>query len=212
MKYILYTRTSTNKQELGLDAQRNTAKNFISDGDTILQEYTEQESGRRDDRPQLIKAIAATKDTGATLLIANLSRLSRSVKFTYDLMDSDVRFVCCDMPNANPLTIGIMAVIAQDFAQTLSDNTKRGIAASKAKGVIWGTNNLTRKGTLLSASRRVDSARQANAQGTKIIRRLRREGKTFLEISNELNADGYTTSTGGKYCERTVNRLHKRAN
>lgn len=211
MEYILYTRTSTLKQSLGLDAQRQTAKNFLTLNDTIIREYTEQESGTTGNRPQLIAAIADSKETGAILLIANLSRLSRSVTFTYSLMDAGVNFKCCDMPNANSLTIGLMSVIAQDFATTLSINTKKGIAASKAKGTTWGTNNLTRVGTLNSAANRKAQAKEDNHQATKIILRLRMDGMTFKAIADELNTDGYTTSKGSQYLEQTVSRLYKRA-
>ncbi len=211
MNYILYTRTSTKTQTLGLEAQRQTANNFISSTDTIVREYTEQESGTTANRPQLIKAIAETQATGSTLLIANLSRLSRNAKFTFGLMDAGVNFKCCDMPNANTLTIGLMAVIAQDFATTLSTNTKKGIAVSQANGVKWGTNNLTIEGGLKGANTMKQRAERLHFETSNTIINLRNGGLTFLQIANKLNENGKTTTRGNQYLEQTVSRLFKRA-
>lgn len=211
MQYITYYRTSTQKQTLGLAAQQTTVNNFLSTADVVIASYTEQESGTKSNRKELTKAIAECKESGATLLIANLSRLSRNAKFTFELMESKVRFLCCDMPNANTLTIGIMAVIAQDFATTLSDNTKKGLQAAKNKGVKLGTNNLTIEGAKLSAARRREQATTDNHQATKIIVRLRNEKRTYNSIARELNADGYRTSKGNVWQERSVQKMYVRA-
>lgn len=211
MKYILYTRTSTRDQHNGLDAQRNTAHRFIKEDDTIVREYSEQESGKSTTRVELNKALIECKQEGYTLLIARLDRLSRNAKFTFELMDSQVDFVCCDMPSANTVTIGIMSVLAQSERERISSNTKLALQVLIQKGVQLGTDNLTREGVLKSAANRKKQAVADNHQATKIIIRLRNEGMRYLAIAQELNADGYTTSKGNQYLEQTVSRLYKRA-
>jgi len=211
MEYILYTRTSTKDQNNGIEAQRATAKSFIKDGDVIVKEYTEKESGRNPNRPELKKAIDYSIKNNRKLLIARLDRLSRNARFTFELMDSKVPFVCCDMPDANNLTIGILAVLAQAEAERISHNTKKALAVLKAQGKQLGKNNLTKEGVLKSALKRKLEAKKANHQATKIILRLRTDNHTFKSIAQELNDDGYTTSSGGKWQERTVSRLYRRA-
>src|SRR5690606_10038779 len=117
MEYISYYRVSTRKQEksgLGLDAQKTAVRNFLKSDDILLGEYQEAESGKDNHRPELQKAIEQCKATGATLLIAKLDRLSRNAAFILTLRDSKIQFVCADMPTANNVTIGIMAILAQD--------------------------------------------------------------------------------------------------
>jgi len=112
---VAYYRVSTKAQEssgLGLEAQRLTVEQFIErNGNQIIAEYTETESGKNDDRPELLKAIEIAKDNDATLVIAKLDRLSRSIRFITTLMDTGTRFVACDMPEANELTIHIFALL-----------------------------------------------------------------------------------------------------
>ncbi|RYF73503.1 MAG: recombinase family protein, partial [Cytophagaceae bacterium] len=116
MKYVPYYRVSTasqGKSGLGLSAQREIVNRFIKPHDQLLPEFVEVESGKRADRPQLDAAIASAKQQGARLLIAKLDRLSRNVSFIFSLRNSEVDFVACDIPDANTLTVGIMAVLAQ---------------------------------------------------------------------------------------------------
>ena len=105
---------------LGLQAQKSSVKDFLNSDDELVAEYEETESGKKNDRIELLKAIEQCKQTGSTLLIAKLDRLSRNVKFIYTLKDSNVDFVCCDMPDANSVTIGILAVLAQEERERTS--------------------------------------------------------------------------------------------
>ena len=117
MNYISYYRVSTKKQEksgLGLDAQKTAVQNFLDKESILIAEYQEAESGKDNERPQLIRAIEHCKSTGAVLLIAKLDRLSRNAAFILTLRDSKIEFVCADMPTANSVTIGIMAILAQE--------------------------------------------------------------------------------------------------
>ena len=139
MKYVAYYRVSTDQQGssgLGLEAQRASAHRF-ADG-RIICEFVECESGTKNNRPQLNAAIQSCKNTGATLLVAKLDRLFRSVLFTAQLMESGVDFVACDTPNVNRLTIHILAAVAEEEARLISERTKAALAARKARGLPLG--------------------------------------------------------------------------
>ena len=141
-QYIAYYRVSTQKQGnsgLGLEAQRSDVSRFVERGGTLIADYQDIESGKKNDRPNLIKAIEECKKRNATLLIAKLDRLSRNASFIFTLHDSKIKFVCCDMPDANSITIGIMAVLAQDERERTSQRTKAALAELKRKGVKLGS-------------------------------------------------------------------------
>jgi DNA invertase Pin-like site-specific DNA recombinase len=106
---------------------------FVADPAQLLTEYFEIESGKKNHQPQLLAAIAEARRTGATLLIAKLDRLSRNAGFIFALRDSGVDFVCCDMPDANTLTVGLFAVIAQHEREMISKRTTDALTA-KTKG------------------------------------------------------------------------------
>ena len=105
---------------------------------TPVGEYVEVESGKKNQRPQLLAAIAAARAAGGVLLIAKLDRLSRNAGFILALRDSGVQFACCDMPDANTLTVGLFAVIAQHERETISQRTKDALKAKKARGAQLG--------------------------------------------------------------------------
>ncbi|MGI4873013.1 MAG: recombinase family protein [Janthinobacterium lividum] len=145
--YTPYYRVSTQKQSnsgLGLEAQQAAVRQFVPDPAQLGPEFVEVESGKQNQRPQLLAAIAEARRTGSTLLIAKLDRLSRNAGFIFALRDSGVRFVCCDMPDANTLTVGLFAVIAQHEREMISKRTKDALAAKKARGAQLGSpQNLT---------------------------------------------------------------------
>jgi len=142
MKYVVYYRVSTKEQGksgLGLEAQKAEVNRFLKEDDSIIKEFTDIDSGKNDNRVELQKAIEHAKKENAKLLIAKLDRLSRSVSFIFQLRDSKVDFVCCDLPDANTLTIGIFATMAQHEREVISKRTKAALAARKAKGFKLGT-------------------------------------------------------------------------
>ena len=136
VKVVAYFRVSTAKQGasgLGLDAQRAAVAAWCAAGGAaVLAGYTEVESGKRSDRPELTKALAHAKRSRATLVIAKLDRLSRNVHFLSGLMESGVDFIACDNPHANKLTIHIIAAVAEDEAKRISERTKAALAAYKS--------------------------------------------------------------------------------
>ena len=137
---IGYARVSTKKQGLdglGMEDQVKQIKDYaVRNNLTIIKIYKETESGNKTDkhRPELSKAISQSKINKCKLVIARIDRLSRNVEFTYKLLNSKVDFVCIDMPQANTMTIGFMSVIAQNYRDQVSANTKRALARKKENG------------------------------------------------------------------------------
>ncbi|WP_121886506.1 recombinase family protein [Sphingomonas sp. PP-F2F-G114-C0414] len=142
---VTYVRVSTARQGasgLGLDAQRSAVQSYASGvGLSIIAEFVEVESGKRADRPQLTAALAACMLHRATLVIAKLDRLARNVHFISGLMESRCEFVAVDMPHANPLTLHLMAAMAEHEAAAISERTKAALAAAKVRGVRLGNPN-----------------------------------------------------------------------
>ena len=137
---IGYARVSTKKQGLdglGMEDQIKQIKDYAKRNNlTIIKIYKETESGNKTDkhRPELSKAISQSKINKCKLVIARIDRLSRNVEFTYKLLNRKVDFVCIDMPQANTMTIGFMSVIAQNYRDQVSANTKRALARKKENG------------------------------------------------------------------------------
>jgi DNA invertase Pin-like site-specific DNA recombinase len=217
-KYIAYYRVSTQKQGasgLGLEAQQASVRKYASDR-ALLAEYSEVESGKSRKRgkkvvrPIFAQAIAHAVATGATLLIAKVSRLSRNAAEVLALQDAGVEFICCDMPAANKLTIGFMALLAQHEGEQISITTKAGLQAYKQRGGKLGMpNNLTDKARALSAEQRSANAnedpnwRKAGALAIS----MRKQQATFREIADALNTSGYITRNGKQFEAITVKRL-----
>lgn len=135
--YVIYYRVSTKKQGLsglGLEAQKTIVENYIK-GNPVIAKFTEIETGKSANRPQLNKALECCKLNNATLVVANLSRLARSLHFVTSLQNSGVDFIACDMPTANRLTIHIIAAIAENEALLISQRTKAALAEKKKQGI-----------------------------------------------------------------------------
>lgn len=215
-KYISYYRVSTKRQGksgLGLEAQKRAVNNFLRSEDELLKEYKEVESGSNNERPELMKAIKFSNENQVTLLIAKLDRLSRNVSFIYMLQDSKVDFVCCDLPDANSLTIGIMAVLAQDERERISHRTKVTLAELKAKGVKLGSpQNLTEDARQKGVRSRKQNAlkNENNKKATALIVSMKKEGKSYKFIANALNEYGFVTRYKKSFSSMTVKRLFDR--
>lgn len=211
--YTPYYRVSTQKQStsgLGLEAQQAAVRQFVADPTQLGQEFVEVESGKKNHRPQLLAAITEARRTGATLLIAKLDRLSRNAGFIFALRDSGVDFVCCDMPDANTLTVGLFAVIAQHERETISKRTKDALAAKKIRGAQLGspqnfTTTVIAQGQ--AAMQRNAREHQANRQAAQLAELLRAKGQTLWQIATKLNEAGYRTRRGKEFQATTVQRL-----
>ncbi|KAA8610839.1 recombinase family protein [Salipiger aestuarii] len=221
MRIVTYIRVSTAKQGrsgLGLEAQRAAIAAYATTANAVtVSEYQEVESGTNNARPELHKALKHARVTGAKLVIAKLDRLSRNASFLLNLQDSGVDFVACDMPEANAMTVGIMAVMAQAEAKAISDRTKAAMDAAKARGQTFGNPNgaeairRARKGN--SASVEVIKAR-ADARAhdlSEVLEDLEKAGFSSLRAqAEELNLRGIKTARGGRWYAATVANLRAR--
>ena len=216
MKYIAYYRVSTQKQGnsgLGLEAQKSAVTNFISNEDILIKSYTDVESGKKNNRPNLLQAIEDCKNKDATLLIAKLDRLSRNASFIFMLRDTHVNFKAVDMPEANSITIGIMAVLAQDERERISQRTKSALEELRKNGVKLGKpENLTNYSRERSLQVRQQNANTNinNRLATALIVSMRKEDKSYSAIAKELNVSGFKTRRNSKYSGMTVKRLYDR--
>lgn len=220
-RFVAYYRVSTRSQEtsgLGLDAQRAACEALVDQrGGRIVEAFTETESGKRDDRPKLGKALQLCRLTGATLLIAKLDRLSRNAAFLLTLRDSGARFIAADMPDACELTVGVLALVAQQERQAISARTKAALQAAKARGRLLGNPNGA------AALRRAQQGNEAalkaiqgEADGfaqrlRETIKDLQTAGITTLGgIESALNDRGILTPRGAEWTRTGVSRLLKR--
>lgn len=218
MKLVSYLRVSTKKQGesgLGLDAQRTAIDAYAAQRrGAVVQTFIEIESGKLNQRPELANALHLAKVTGATLVIAKLDRLSRNAAFLLALRDSGVRFVAADLPDANDLTVGIMALVAQQEREAISRRTKDALAAAKARGVRLGNPNgaqaLQRAGRGNEASvQSIQKAANSHAQDLRpVIQALAAEGKTSLgAIATALNERGMLTPRRARWHKTSVRNL-----
>jgi predicted site-specific integrase-resolvase len=166
-RFVAYYRVSTRQQGrsgLGLEAQRSAVANFLAPNrGELFAEFTEVESGTKSDRPQFMEALRICRVYSAILVIAKLDRLARNVALTSALMEGGVEFVAADFPQANRLTIHILAVIAEYEAKLISERIKAAIVVSKARGVVWEAINMRRPVIWTPhASRAMNGARDAS--------------------------------------------------
>ncbi len=216
-KFIAYYRVSTTKQGLsglGLESQEQAVSDYATrTGGEIVSSFTDVESGSKDNRPQLQKALRECRLSGATLLIAKLDRLSRNRNFLLLLADSTTDFICADMPEANSLTIGLMACMADYERQLISERTKSALAMAKKRGVILGNPNLAEvrnTDTTNATKARSEKAQARNKELMQVINELIESTVTKLslrEIAKKLNNAGYRTATGRDFQATTVNRI-----
>ena len=215
--FVVYLRVSTagqGRSGLGLEAQQAAVSRYLAGrSGEILETVTEIESGARGDRPALARALRRCRLSGATLVVAKLDRLSRDQVFIHGLRDAGVAFVVADMPEANTLTIGVMAAMAEYERELISERTRAGLAAAKARGVVLGGPNLDRdRNTDTTAARaeRTRRARRRNEELRGVIAELREEAGeplTLAAIAERLNAAGYRTARGKAFGRGAVHRL-----
>ncbi len=220
---VPYYRVSTNKQAasgLGIEAQHKAVRDFSRlSGGRVLKSYTETESGKNTERVELAKAIAHARRSGATLVVAKMDRLSRNAAFLLQLQDSGVDFVACDNPHANKLTVGILALVAQDEAERISQRTKDALAAYKARGGLLGGSleqcrNLTtearQRGVEAASETHRRQADEAYADLVPLMLEWRETGWSQQAIADELNEQGHTTRRGCEWSQVQVGRVLQR--
>ncbi len=210
--FIAYYRVSTQRQGasgLGLEAQKSSVLSFLNNR-TLIAEYTDIETGKNDNRPQLLKAIELAKQSNSTLLIAKLDRLSRNLTFVSTLMDTKVKFICCDMPDANELTIHIFGALAQWERVRIGERTRSALGALKARGKRLGcpanfTDEVRSMGPIKMTE--IAKANSNNQKAKKLINLLINAGKSLRQVANELNEAGFKTSKGYQFGAEQVRRL-----
>jgi DNA invertase Pin-like site-specific DNA recombinase len=184
-------------------------------GARIVKTFTEVESGRKNDRPELQRAIAHAKRANARLVIARLGRLSRNAAFLMALMDSGVEFVACDMPEADETMVGVMALMAQREAKLISERTGAALQAAKARGVKLGKDNLTEaakaRGRVLGTAALKAGSDAFAADLGPVVRELRGAGRSLRDIAAHLDREGFATRRGGAWTATQVLRVLDRA-
>lgn len=219
-RFISYLRVSTARQGvsgLGLEAQREAVSRYLNGGRwQLVQEIVEIESGKRNDRPAIAEALRLCRLHKATLVIAKLDRLARNVHFISSLMESGVDFVACDFPEANRLTVHILAAVAEHEAMMISARTKAALTVAKARGTALGGQrgsvsrmaSMASHGARVSATVRQEKASKRNADLLPLIEELKAMGANSLRsIADGLNNAGLTTARGGAWSATQVMRI-----
>jgi len=217
-KIVCYLRVSTSRQGssgLGLEAQLQAVQQYATSmSANITATFTEIETGKLNNRPQLAQVLHLAKVTGATLVIAKLDRLSRNAAFLMTLQDAGVRFIAADLPQANNLTIGIMALVAQQEAEAISKRTREALQAAKRRGQILGNPNgaaalkKAAKGNTAAVSVIKAKADHHAADLRPVIDSLKIEGIISLgNITRALNARGILTPRRRTWHKTSVSNL-----
>lgn len=209
--YVAYLRVSTDKQGksgLGLEAQEKAILDFLDTREAnLLDQFVEVESGKKSDRPKLIEALAYCKKNKATLLIARLDRLARSVAFISRLMESGVRFVAVDMPGATDFMLHVYAAVAEEERRMISRRTTDALQAAKARGVELGKN-----GRALAAEHKA-GAQEFALRMKPVLEELHAEGHTTVrQLTAALNEKQISSREGGRWHLASVYRLISRLN
>ena len=224
-RFVAYYRVSTSQQGrsgLGIEGQRETVKRFLTaegGGWPPISSYVETESGRRSDRPQLAKALAACRAHGATLVVAKVDRLTRSSAFLETLQRGSVEVRFCDLPDIKGATgaflLAQMASVAQLEAGLISERTKAALAAKVARDGQWDRNASHH---LVPGAGQKAAAAAAKAQAARraedladAVAELRAAGHTSLRaIAEGLNERGVPTPRGATWGASSVRNLLER--
>lgn len=211
--FVAYLRVSTKSQKLdglGMHSQEQVVADYVSrQGGVLVGIFREVESGGKTDqeRPALAEALVATKKLKATLVVAKLDRLSRNAEFLLRLQNSSVSFVCCDCPNVDRFTVGILALVAQRERELIAERTKAALEAAKQRGRVLGTRN-----PCLQVQRMNEAARRARssfvAQIHPVIADIKASGvRTLQGIADCLNRRGIRSRSGRQWHPSTVRRI-----
>jgi len=206
-RYVAYYRVSTEKQGksgLGLAAQRTLIERFLSDGDEVIAEFVEVQSGKDDERVELWKGIAHAKKHDAKILIAKLDRFSRKVSFIAGIMEQGIGLVVAEMPHATDFQLHIFAALAQEERRLISERTRNALAEAKKRGVELGKN-----GKVLAIKHRDEAVKWAE-ELRPILMPMLDEGLSYNEIARRLNDKGVATVKGGRFFPQQVKNIVQR--
>ena len=223
-RFVAYLRVSTDKQGrsgLGLAAQRAAVNGHCASVQgSILAEYVEIESGANTQRQQLAMAIAKAKRAGATLIVAKLCRLSRSVAEVATIIASGASLLVAESPRATTLELHLRVMVAQEERDRISSNTKAALAALKAKGALLGSSRLAHwdgrehlrlsggaKGSQSAAAGATRRREEAAAEAMPVAIALRAQGRSLAVIAGNLNDQCIRSSRGGRWTPNGVARL-----
>ena len=217
MRYVTYYRVSTAKQSrsgLGMEAQYQAVQDFLRCyGGEVIAEFIEVESGTRSDRPQFEAAVNHTLLSGATVLVAKLDRLARDLHIITGLQKMGVKFRLCDLPDVDPLTIHLLAAVAQHEAKMISARTKAALGAAKRRGVKLGNPNLDsvrNRDTSAARKCRQERVETWNERIVPIISQLEGQGITNgAVIARELNSRGLLTQQGCLFDRASISRIRR---
>jgi DNA invertase Pin-like site-specific DNA recombinase len=214
-QFVIYYRVSTKGQGesgLGLGAQERDIELFLTSyAETpfeVVAEFTDIQSGKDNDRPELNKALELCRKTGATLLVSKLDRLSRRLSYIATLMeDPKVSFRVASIPRASKIELHLYAMLAEQERDFISKRTIAALAVAKSRGV--------KLGGLRDATGKRNDALQAEAQGraakvADLVQPLRAAGKTLRQIAEALNASSVPTARGGQWSAAQVMRVIER--
>lgn len=220
-RFVTYYRVSTAKQGrsgLGLEAQRTAVEAFVAEqGGVVAAEFTEVESGQRDNRPELAKALKQVRLTGARLLVAKMDRLSRSAAFLTSLQESGVPFVAADIPHMNEMVVGILAVVAREERRMISERTKCALQVARQRlakqglrlGNPQGARPLRRagKGNCAAIAAIQSAASQRVVEYREIISDIEASGvHSNRGIAREMNRRGILSPRRRNWSDTTVGR------
>lgn len=207
--FVAYYRVSTDRQGrsgLGLEAQQKSVRDYLNGGEwRIIAELTEVETGKRNDRPKLVEALALCRKHKAKLVIAKLDRLSRNLAFIAKLMDAGVEFVAVDNPHATRLTLHILAAVAEHEREMIATRTKQALQAAKARGRILGRNAKEKLAPKFQAEALLRAQNFAP-----LLKELNGNGLSARAIARELTRRNVSTPQGKAWHSATVSRMLNR--
>ena len=209
---VAYLRCSTEdqgKSGLGLKAQKEAIEIFCArEGLTLVETFTDVQSGKDDDRPQLQKALATAKKQGGFVIVSKLCRLSRRVSFIASLMDEGIPFVSVELGRkVDAFVVHLWASFAQAEVSKISERTREALAQKKLEGVVLGNPRLHEAQPLAWAARRKNADEFAKSLKP-IVHGCQQAGmKTFTAIANHLNQIKQPTRTGKTWQPQTVKNL-----
>jgi DNA invertase Pin-like site-specific DNA recombinase len=201
-KYVSYLRCSTKDQLLGIESQRDIVQKYVDGKGLIINEYVEWESGKKDNRIELDKAIKQCKQDGSTLIIAKIDRLSRNVSFLFQIKDSGVDICVPGLPDLNTLMFGVLATFAQHEREMISERTKNALKVLKDKGIKLGNpdNLMNNMDKAQKEAKRVQKEKRLNNQNNRLsttyAKLLRSQGVKFADIVDKMNEYGCLSSNG----------------